>query len=239
MIGKVTDIGRLSGVNSPLLPLIYCDFYTSVNETDGVYVQTVDDEDALLLSLRNGALNLVYLSDKWDKDEFLSFVNFTHTSYITSDFCWDSNTAELCLMMCKCYASDNKAVKVVNERSTLNEYRSIHSLLGDKNDDFDSWYVSFSGKINSKNAVAVYTEDFRSCAVCTAVMNDLGVIAGVYTDNEYRRRGYGKSAVRGLLNALYDMGTTASLLWCEDKNISFYEKSGFTRKGEIYYSEVK
>ncbi len=238
MIGKLTDIGKLSGVYSPLLPLIYCDFYSCVNETDGVYVQTVDDEETLLFSLRNGAVNSVYLSDKWDKDEFLSFINFTHTSCVISDFRWDNNMSACCLMECNCYAQDENNTTVITPQSTLNEYRNIHSLLGDAEDDFDSWFTSFSGKVNSRRALAVYTEGFRSCAVCTAVMNNRGVIAGVYTDVGCRGKGYGRKAVQGLLSALCDMGISTALLWCEDKNIAFYEKLGFTCKGEIYYSEV-
>ena len=36
---KITDIGILSGVSSPLLPLIYADFEFNNTETDGLYVQ--------------------------------------------------------------------------------------------------------------------------------------------------------------------------------------------------------
>jgi TatD DNase family protein len=100
------------------------------------------------------------------------------------------------------------------------------------------WYISFSGKVNSGNALAVYTEGFRSCAVCTAIFNDTGIIAGVYTNAEHRGKGYGKIAVSGLLDAMCGKGISSALLWCEDKNISFYEKIGFSRTGEIYYSEV-
>lgn len=239
MIVRLTDIGRLSGVSSPLLPLIYCDYYSCVNETDGVYVQTVDDEDTLLFSLRNGAVNLVCLSEKWDKDEFLSLTNFTHTRYVTADFKWDYSAEAYFLMEYCAEKPVSKKVTSITAQSTLNEYRNIHSLLSDEGDDFESWYVAFSSKINNGQALAVYTDDFRSCAVCTAIFDGVGVVAGVYTNTEHRGKGYGRSAVLGLLGAMNKANVRKAVLWCEDKNISFYEKSGFTRKGEIYYSEVK
>lgn len=238
MIGKLTDIGELSGVSSPLLPLIYCDFYSCSNDTDGVYIQTVDGDITLVLSLKNGSVSLSLLSDNWDKDELLSFVKFTHTGYITADFKWDDSVESFCLME---RSSDNVSyndVTVITPQSTVREYRNIHSLLGDAGDDFDSWYVQFSGKVNNGSAVAVYTEDFRSCAVCTAVSDGTGIVAGVYTDEQYRGKGYGKKVVSGLLSAMNSAGISDAVLWCEDKNIAFYENLGFTRKGEIYYSEV-
>lgn len=239
MIGKLTDIGELSGVLSPLLPLIYCDFYSYTNDTDGVYVQEIDGEITLAFSLKNGSVNLSLLSEKWDKDEFVSFVNFTHTRYITADFKWDDISDSLCLMERETENLVSEKVTSITVQSTLNEYKNIHSLLGDKGDDFESWYVSFSGKVNSGKAFAVYTEDFHSCAVCTAVFNGTGVIAGVYTKEESRGKGYGKRAVSGLLGAMYNARVNKTLLWCEYKNIVFYEKLGFTRKGEIFYSEVE
>lgn len=238
MIEKLTDIGELSGDQSPLLPLIYCDFHSCVNEIDGVYIQRVDGEITLAFSLKNSSVTLSLLSEKWDKDEFVSFVNFTHTRYVTADFKWDDTAESVCLMeRCTENLISEKVISITAQ-STLNEYRNIHSLLSDEGDDFESWYISFSGKVNSGKALAVYTEDFRSCAVCTAIFNDTGIIAGVYTNAEYRGKGYGKIAVSGLLGAMYKTNVKKALLWCEEKNISFYEKIGFSRIGEIYYSEV-
>ena len=238
MIEKLTHIGELSGDQSPLLPLIYCDFHSCVNETDGVYIQRVDGEITLAFSLKNSSVTLSLLSEKWDKDEFVSFVNFTHTRYVTADFKWDGTAESVCLMERCTENLISEKVTSITAQSTLNEYRNIHSLLSDEGDDFESWYISFSGKVNSGNALAVYTEDFRSCAVCTAVFNDTGIIAGVYTNAEHRGKGYGKIAVSGLLDAMCGKGISSALLWCEEKNISFYEKIGFSRIGEIYYSEV-
>lgn len=238
MIEKLTDIGRLSGVLSPLLPLIYCDYYSCVNEADGVYIQTIDGKDKLLISMRNGSVVITALADDWDRDELLSFIGFTHTAYVTADFQWDEDARPFNLMECEAINGGNNTIAITSQ-STLNEYRSLHALLGEASDEFDGWYISFSGRVNTHRALAVYTEGFCSCALCTAIMGDTGVIAGVYTTPQYRGKGYGKVAVTGLVSALSDLGVSNVVLWCEDKNIPFYEKSGFTRKGEIYYSEVK
>ena len=238
MIEKLTDIGRLSGVSSPLLPLIYCDFYSCVNEADGVYIQTIDGEDTLLLSMRNGSVVITALADDWDRDELLSFISFTHTAYVTADFQWDEDARSFNLMVCEATKGENNTIAITSQ-STLNEYRSLHALLGETGDDFDSWYISFSCRVNTNRALAVYTEAFCSCALCTAIMGDTGVIAGVYTSPRYRGKGYGKEAVTGLVSALSEAGVSNIVLWCEDKNIPFYEKSGFAQRGKIYYSEVK
>lgn len=234
MIEKLTDIGELSGDQSPLLPLIYCDFYTCINETDGVYIQTVEGEKALLFSLRNSTVTVSRLSDKYDSDEFMSFVNFTHTTHIIGDFMFSDRCEEFRLMSRKCDAISDDGFFVITPDSSVSEYRNIHSLLGEDGDDFGSWYIAFSRKVNSRNAVAVYTEDFRSCAVCTAVAKGVGVIAGVYTDREYRGMGYGKKAVEGLVYVLNGMNVSSALLWCTEENVSFYEKSGFSCIGKLY-----
>ena len=63
MIKKVTDSDELSGVLSPLLPLLYADYGYSTSDINGVYVQRENDVIQSFISVKNGKLNIVMEKD--------------------------------------------------------------------------------------------------------------------------------------------------------------------------------
>lgn len=238
MIGKISDIGELSGEKSPLLPLIYEDFYSCTRESDGVYIQSLEGEKTLLISCRNGFLTLVKLSDNWCEEELASFVSFLRGETVIADFKWCAESRPIPLMRCQPRCFEERGVYSLDATSCLTQYKNVFSLLGGDGDDFDAWYRGISLGINSGRRVAVYVgEDFKSTAVCNAILEDTAIISGVYTRSDCRLQGYGAKAVKGLLHKLYLRNITSAILWCEEKNVAFYEKIGFIRTGEIYYRE--
>ena len=73
MIKKVTDINSLSGVLSPLLPLICGDFVYPYNDTDGAYIQLDENEDiTAVLSLKNGSATVVKINSSVDLKEIIT-----------------------------------------------------------------------------------------------------------------------------------------------------------------------
>ena len=87
MIKKVTDINSLSGVLSPLLPLICGDFVYPYNDTDGAYIQLDENEDiTAVLSLKNGSATVVKMSSSVDINEIKIFLSFSCVTSFISDF---------------------------------------------------------------------------------------------------------------------------------------------------------
>ena len=84
---------------------------------------------------------------------------------------------------------------------------------------------------------SVYLEENSipvSCAVAPFVYGETGVVAGVFTDESYRNKGYATKCVKALLSELKKENINIAYLWCEDKNIKLYENIGFSVCGEIY-----
>lgn len=237
MIRRITDISSLSGVSSPLLPLVYSDHRHVREDTDGVYIQEIDGNITLAISKRNGSANVLGVSDSWDKDELFSFISFAHISCITADIMLDESFSGYCLMEAPTAPSGNSCIKELSSRSSVDEYKTVHELLKSDGDDFSHWYPSFSAGINDGTGAGVYTSEEESCALCTAIYGGMGVVSGVFTKPQFRGMGKGRECVRGLLGVLYNMDVSHALLWCEDKNIAFYKKSGFSVAGKIFYRE--
>ena len=85
MIEKVTDFGSLSGVLSPLLPLVYADGSFSQNDLDGAFFQKSEyDELQAVLSLKNTCVTLIVISEdgieeleNWNPLEICSLLHTT------------------------------------------------------------------------------------------------------------------------------------------------------------------
>ena len=242
MIKKITDINDLSGVSSPLFPLIYCDFNCVLNDGDGVFLQLSDDEKTTaLMSLKNSTLTIIKIADEVDVAEVEKYIEFFGITSVISDFQINKTEyKEVKLMCCKTTKNLDFTTDVINNSSPLQDYKSVFDLLC-VDGDFYEWYPSFSKRINSNLSEAVYKKDneiFVSTAVCNAICDNRGIISGVFTLPSYRGKGYAGECVRNLVSLLSHKGINEVYLWCENKNVKFYNNLGFNLCGEIYVREV-
>lgn len=132
-------------------------------------------------------------------------------------------------------------VKEITPASRLGDYEKVFPLLS-ADGDFNVWYPVFSRKVNNSFAYGVYAEEdgaYVSCAIAPYASEKTAVIAGVYTDEAYRGKGYATQCVKALLNKLKNNGVDNTYLWCEHKNINFYKNIGFEMCGEVYVKEEK
>lgn len=241
MIKRVNDINILSGVSSPLFPLVYCDCNCAFKSGDGVFVQLSDDEEiTALISLRNSTLTVIKITDNTDIAEIEEYIQFFGITSVISDFPINGTEYKRVQLMCcnSVKASDN-TTRTLNVFSNLQEYKEIFNLLcGDG--EFSEWYPAFSGKVNKGLAVAVYKKSgdtVVSTAVCTAVFEQRAIISGVFTKPMSRGKGYGRECIHNLISRLSEKRVSEIYLWCEDKNIKFYKNNGFDLCGEIYVRE--
>lgn len=239
MIKKVTDTDSLSGVSSPLLPLICGDFLYPYNDTDGAYIQLDENEDiTAVLSLKNGSATVVRMSSSVDINEIKIFLSFSCVTSVISDFPLKfSNEKTYNLLTCVPDKKEENGTHNLSVESGVSDYKSVYGLLSQSGENFPDWYTVFSKKINNGFAEAVYKNVggvLVSTATATAVYNDVAIISGVYTSLDFRNRGYASECVNGLLNQLYKSGVKKTYLWCENKNIPFYKKQGFALCGEVY-----
>ncbi len=242
MIKRVTDINSLSGVLSPLLPLICTDHLFSCNSADGAFIQ-LDENDNItaVLSLKNGSATITKTNFKVDLKELETFLKVLGVLSVVSDFSLE-NEAEKCYPLLKCnpYNSEKNDVCVLSEKSSIAEYKTVFDMLSDSDGDFENWFPSFSKKINQKKAMAVYKAVDGvavSTATATAVYNKTAIISGVFTSENYRKKGYASSCIKSFLSELYHLGVREAYLWCEERNLSFYNKLGFINCGEVYVRE--
>ncbi|MBQ8183249.1 MAG: GNAT family N-acetyltransferase [Clostridia bacterium] len=238
MINRVTDINNLSGVSSPLLPLIYGDFDFSVNDTDGAYIQ-YDTQGEMLcaFSLKNGSAT-VLKSGNVNVEELEAFFGFLDVCDVISDFPFGfQNEKALPVLSLNNLSGKNTLTRILTSESTLNEYSEIYDLLNKDSDNFPQWYSVFSKKINNSKAVAAYKcVDGKavSTAVSTAVYGENAVISGVFTHREYRHKGFASECVLSVLNELNKLNTESAFLWCENDKTDFYKKLGFSSAGQVY-----
>ena len=241
MIKRVTDTDSLSGVNSPLFPLICVDFKFPQSESDGVFFQEIDDKKALVLSLKGDLLTCIKLSGEIDFDELYAFISFWGVTNFLFDFQIEHlDLKKRVLMECEPIETSISDIKTLSSVSNLREYKSVFELISTENGDFDIWFPVFSKKINKGNALGVYamvSDVSVSTSVAPYVYNDTAIIAGVFTRGEYRNQGFASKCVKSLINECKARNVQKIYLWCEDENINFYKNSGFTVCGEVYTKE--
>lgn len=242
MIKKVTDKIDLSGVSSPLLPLIYCDYKFSSGDLNGVYFQ-YDEADILtsVFSLKNSCVTLVKVENP-DFSELSVFFEFTGVVEVLSDCRFLPTDKKLLLMKTKTRYEAVSQVKALNESSKMKDYLGVYNLLNEGDGDFSDWYTSFSKKINSSVSLGVYKvsdDTVVSTATVTAVYDNSAILSGVFTNPMFRGKGYASDCVKTLINELYNQGVSEAYLWCKEDNMPFYQKLGFDICGGIYLSEVK
>lgn len=242
MIKKATDITCLGGVSSPLLPLVYTDFLYADGGCDGLYLQ-FDGEGCVctLVSIRGCSATVLKTGDNCDIPEISAFLSLCGITSVVSDFSANFSGKKLCVLMCAFTQNarfDN--VFQLENGSSVRDYKGIYNLLSPENGGFEKWFPVFSKKINNRNAFAVFFAEngsAQSVAVANAVYDGTAVISGVFTAPEHRGSGKGGASVKSLLSELHRANVKTAYLWCERKNVPFYEKTGFTACGEVYYTE--
>ncbi len=245
MITRVTDFECLSGVSSPLLPLIYSSFCYPQNECDGVFLQT-DEKGCInsLFSLSGNSVVLISVVDG-DFEELRSFFSFFKVKYITSQMhidCFCTDIEKHPLMNFNGRLQGEAGCKTLTASSSINEYKAVHSLVGGNETGFADWFPVFSKKINNGNGFATYFEaDSKAVSTATApfIYGDCAVIAGVATNPAFRKQGFASKCVNALVSALIFENKNNIFLWCKESLVSFYESSGFTLYGDVYIGECK
>lgn len=237
MIKKINDLSGISGGDPSLMPVIKTDFKFPCGDSDGVFCQEIEGEKTLVLSLRGVTATICGLSENADVEELKAFLSFRQIKNILSDFCFEKSVLEkrAVLKVTPCDTlSEN--VTVLTPASRLSDYENVFDLLSE-NGVFEAWYPAFSRKVNNMCACGVYMCENSapiSCAVAPFVCEETGIIAGVYTDENHRMKGSATRCVKSLLAELKSKNIKTAYLWCEDKNIKFYENAGFSIVSEIY-----
>ncbi len=243
MIEKITDFGSLSGVSSPLLPLIFADGSFSENDIDGAFIQK-SENDVLqaVFSLKNTCVTLSVVDDN-EIEELEKFFSFCGVTEILSDkpvTNFLKRQKEFNLFEFSGEFEEESNCLRITIKSTFSEYQDVYNVVFEYGDNFSNWFPEFSKKINTLNSFATYlkmNEKVVSASISPAVYENTAIIAGVYTLKEYRNKGYANKCVKALLNELNRNNISKIYLWCEDINIGFYNKLNFKNIGKIYFGE--
>lgn len=240
MIKKLYQLTDINGGFPPFLSVINTDFIFPQYASDGAYLQEINGERTVLFSLRGVTATVCGLSDNADTAELTAFLNLQGIENVISDFFFDEIPFEEKAVL-RAEPSDEAVCDAIrlSTSSRLYDYQNIFNLLSGKG-SFEKWYPLFCAKVNKASACGVYlTADAIpvSCAVAPFVFENSAVVAGVFTNEEYRKKGYATKCVKALLSELKKINIENAYLWCEDKNIKFYEKIGFSLYGKIYVKE--
>lgn len=236
MIKRLTDLSDISG-SLPLVSVIQTDFYFACEASEGVFFQEINGVKALIMSLRGTTATICKLSNCVDVEELSLFLAFRQIKNVLSDFYFDGfNLEKRAVLKAVPQYEAIEEVNVLSALSSTKDYKAVFELLAYKG-EFEAWYPPFCKKINSQHACGVYLTDNESpvsCAVAPFIFNSVGIIAGVYTAKRDRKQGLGSKCVKALLAELKSKGAEQVYLWCENKNIKFYENIGFLVCGEIF-----
>ena len=237
MIKKMCQFTDINGGFPPFLSVINTDFLFARGASDGVYFQEIDGERTLLFSFRGVTATICRLSEKADVEELYSFFELQGIKNVLSDFFFE----EMCLeerAVLKANPQNDEFydVVIITPSSSLSDYESVFNLLSG-NGSFEAWYSLFSAKVNKSFSCGVYTMADGipvSCAVAPFIFGNAAVVAGVFTNESHRNKGYATRCVKALLSELQKKNIEDVYLWCEDKNIKLYENIGFSICGKIY-----
>lgn len=244
MIKRITDFDSLSGVSSPLFPLIFSDCMFTEEEYGGEFAQYNENGDiTAIFSALNGCVNF-FATEKTDYSEISDFFAFSGIKEITSDALLPimKNASEYDFLTYQGDFSIIDECENLSPYSSLGDYKNIYGLLCENGENFDDWFLRLSKKINNNSALAVFCEEngeVVSVLTVPAVLKNSAVIAGVATKTEYRRKGYASKCVNSAVSQLFSCGVDEIGLWCGKENIPFYEKNGFIKKSKIYVGECE
>ncbi len=240
MIKRITEIGELSCVDSPIFPLIYSTFLYPANESDGVFKLTENDGEKLIFSMKNGSVVLLKINTCDDFSEFNMFLSFWGIKEVISDFKFSEKCLEYPLLSANTQGNVCNGIKHLSCASHLDDYKRIYFLLNSVGENFEQWFSLFSRKINKNAALCCYIEEekiVKSVCTATAVYKENAVISGVATNSDIFGKGYGTRCVKGTLSHLNNINVKNAFLWCEEKTAEFYKKMNFTQCGAIYICE--
>lgn len=237
MIKKINQLTDINGGFPPFMSVINTDFYFPRSASDGAYFQEIDGERTLLFSIRGVTATICRLSDRADTQEFSSFLKFQGVKNILSDFFFEEiPLEERTALKVKPEFEEVCDTIAITPSSRLSDYQNVFNLLS-PNGVFDMWYPLYSAKINDGFAGGVYMMENTapvSCAIAPFIFGSSGVVAGVFTKEGYRNKGYATKCVKALLSELTKKNVEDVYLWCEEKNIKLYENIGFSMCGKIY-----
>ena len=236
MIIKLQSLSDITG-SLPLMSVIQTDFSFVCSESDGVFCQEINNEKTMLFSLRGPTATICKLSGNIDSEELSSFLEFYKITNLLSDFEIPGFSLE-CRTVLKAEIQQKRVKNLISlsPESRLVDYENIFNLLS-KDGEFDVWYPLFSKKVNNICAFGVYALENGtpvSCAVAPFTANKSGVVAGVFTKESHRKKGYATKCVKNLLVDMKSNGVEEVYLWCETHNIKLYENIGFSVCGKIY-----
>lgn len=118
--------------------------------------------------------------------------------------------------------------------------REIHALLSECTShtfvppEFEPFYMDMSHRIRHNTAASVGVrqgETLVSCAICSAYTSDKAVLSAVAVSPDFRRKGFGYAALRGLISQLPQ--ENIYIFRTHQENEEFYRKFGFTPCGEF------
>lgn len=239
MIKEIESFEEINGVNSPLIPRIFSAFKYK-NGSDNAWRQINDEGNTIaLLSAVDGNFTLI-ATELTDLEEAIEFLRFFGCSSLLSNISLSSASEKYSLFK---FTGDeneerNERFTVLNSASTVSMYRGYYAVLFMGSADyFESWYYDFSKKIINGDAKAVALNRFQkflSIATAPMIFENTAIISGVFTLSGFRNRGYSRATIYKLIEELKKDNVTEIYLWCEKSLDEFYEKSGFTKMGNVY-----
>ncbi len=240
MIKRVTDINTLSGVKSPLFPLIFTDFHYPSCDSDGVFEGVYNDNREFVFLLKNSTATIVKTGDITETEELDTFLSFWDVKSIISDFKLYENGIKHPLLMKNTSFENTDGVENLSTFSKFSDYEAIYSLLNSNGDNFPQWFSSFSRKINKNDAFCAFLREekrIKSLCVVNSVFKDKAIISGVATGFDCRNKGYASRCINKALNELHKRNIKTCFLWCDTLVLPFYERLGFKKITDIYIEE--
>ena len=246
MIRKLGCSDNLSGVDTPLFPLIYVNYNIVSFNSNGVYGQfNGDNRLVFIISIKNGEAVLSAVGD-YNAEEINCFLKMMDVSGAISDTLFDdldiSFNGYNLLKLCVLKNIEHNRTQFLNQESAGEDYRGIFTLFYNDEKLFPAWYVDFVKKVMMSCGFAGYIKDYKkvvSGALVTGIYEDQAVISGVYTREKYRGRGLASECVTAVSSELLSMGVKDIYLWCEDSKLDFYKRLGYKKTSQIYIGECK
>ncbi len=223
-------ISQYSSYNSSLA---FVDYWTVIDDESGKCTGAVS---------RCGTDFILFLTDNTNIEEVSSFMRIAGASSIicsgsySLDLFESKNVSGVILKKNKPFEIIDKSIDV-----RVPDIKSAYELIvkcADENfvpPDFDDFYVDVNHKLRHKamRMCGVYEQN-ELAAVAMTVAESLGgaVLGAVACHPEYRKHGYGSSAVKYITNLLINEGKTVYLHRAKNANQSFYSSLGFEEIGK-------
>lgn len=193
--------------------------------------------------------NAVLLADgECDFDELAFMISALGISSVLTD----EMTAEKCKMPSfetkPVFCFENACGYIETEDAEISDMKAVYALfcscfpnryLNDK-ESFLSWLSDFTFRKNRNLArleTAICGSKLVAAALTAAECKTDAVISSVACDEEFRRRGFGKSVVLSLAKKLKDENKNVFVIAENNELSAFYKKIGFKNCGFAAYTE--